>query len=593
MDDGNGTFEGGCAPARRDCGRSQPAEQPREVVAVRRRRLLSLLLVAALLLSGGSALVGGAAAQGPEAPDCSTVGYSQDSNGNYEIESVRELQCIGQSQTGTTLSDDFVQVVNIDASQTTEWNARTGFTPIADGVGESFAGTFDGNGNEISGLRINRTSDDVGLFSVIGDEAGVTDVALVNVSVSGSETVGGVAGQNNGAILRASVSGAVAGQKRVGGITGENDGIIEQASAISEVGGESQVGGLVGENNGTVRSTYAAGPVAGLSETGGLVGLNTGLVEESYWDVSASGQNSSDGGTGLSTDEMRGSSATENMAAFDFENVWEVGSSDEYPQLRPPTGDEDATLSDYVAAAQEDKSVFETLTMVDFAIGGGSGIVMTIALYVLASRSRRGEDLLEDDATGDDSSGTVGDASEQTGAGTAQTPAARLDDQLDRLKRKIQAAKVPYEKEKYGRALDLCDEALFIAEDALDTAHAEVPGRVDDVEALQKKATSLRERVRKQWLEEQQTTSRDVDILDSSPSQTDTNPADSEESRVDIPPADSEESRVDSQPQPDDEPPVGEPAHSPEPAVDEDLIGDSDESEDIEWLDPDEESDDS
>jgi hypothetical protein len=413
------------------------------------------------------------------------------------------------------------------------------------------------------------------------------------VSVSGSETVGGVAGQNNGAILRASVSGAVAGQKRVGGITGENDGIVEQASAISEVGGESQVGGLVGENNGTVRSTYAAGPVAGLSETGGLVGLNTGLVEESYWDVSASGQNSSDGGTGLSTDEMRGSSATENMGAFDFENVWEVGSSDEYPQLRPPTGDEDATLSDYVAAAQEDKSVLETLTMVDFAIGGGSGIVMTIALYVLASRSRRGEDLLEDDATGDDSSGTVGDASEQTGAGTAQTPAARLDDQLDRLKRKIQAAKVPYEKEKYGRALDLCDEALFIAEDALDTAHAEVPGRVDDVEALQEKATSLRERVRKQWLEEQQTTSRDVDILDSSPSQTDTNPADSEESRVDIPPADSEDSRVDSQPQPDDESPVGEPAHSPEPAVDEDLIGDSDESEDIEWLDPDEESDDS
>jgi hypothetical protein len=402
----------------------------------------------------------------------------------------------------------------------------------------------------------------------------VTDVSLVDVSVAGTDDVGAVAGRTEGTILRASVRGAVAGQARVGGVTGSNDGTIELSHATSEIGGQSQVGGLVGENNGTVRSTYAAGPVNGLEESGGLVGANTGVVEASYWDMEATGQEASAGGTGLTTAAMTGGNAPGSMEAFDFQTSWEVGASEEYPQLRPSASSDGPTLSDYRSVG--DKSTLETLTMVDFALGGGSGVVMTIALYLLASRSRHGDMPVETGQT-DDSAGDTDDTPEQTGAGAsgqATSAGSGLDDRLDELKRKIQAARVPYEKEKYERALDLCDEAIFIAEDALDTAHAEAPARVDDVEALHDKATSLRETIWEEWREEQQqTTGGGAQILE-------------EDWQTD---GESGDQGTESQPRGENEP-ASQPGYGGDSPVEEDLVDDPGGSESIEWDEPDEES---
>jgi hypothetical protein len=541
------------------------------VVAVRRRQAGVVLFVATLLLLGGSALTGSVAAQTATAPDCSTVEYSQDANGNYEVETASELQCIGQGSTDTTLADDFVQIADIDVSETAEWNDGAGFIPI--GAGTPFTGTFDGDGNDITGLTIDRESS-VGLFGVLGPQGGVTDVSLVDVSVAGTDDVGAVAGRTEGTILRASVRGAVAGQARVGGVTGSNDGTIELSHATSEIGGQSQVGGLVGENNGTVRSTYAAGPVNGLEESGGLVGANTGVVEASYWDMEATGQEASAGGTGLTTAAMTGGNAPGSMEAFDFQTSWEVGASEEYPQLRPSASSDGPTLSDYRSVG--DKSTLETLTMVDFALGGGSGVVMTIALYLLASRSRHGDMPVETGQT-DDSAGDTDDTPEQTGAGAsgqATSAGSGLDDRLDELKRKIQAARVPYEKEKYERALDLCDEAIFIAEDALDTAHAEAPARVDDVEALHDKATSLRETIWEEWREEQQqTTGGGAQILE-------------EDWQTD---GESGDQGTESQPRGENEP-ASQPGYGGDSPVEEDLVDDPGGSESIEWDEPDEES---
>ena len=554
---------------------------------MRRRQLGTLLFAVALLVLGSAVLAGTASAQAQRAPDCVGVGYPENDEEAYEVRSVTQLQCIGQVGTGTTLADDFVQVGDINASGTAEWNNGAGFVPI--GAGTPFTGTFNGNGNEITGLTINRESDKVGLFGVIGENGGVTNSSLVNVSISGTDEVGGVAGEAEGTILRTAVTGAVAGQGRVGGVAGENGGRIEQSYAIAEIGGRARIGGLVGENDETVRTTYAAGAVSGLQTqtTGGLVGSNNGRVEESYWDTVASDQDSSNGGTGLTTAEMTGDAARDSMSAFDFRTTWEV--SDSYPQLRPPSGDEAVQLSDYRESG-DDTNPLTTLTMVDFAIGGGSGIVMTIALYVLASRSRREERRVERE-TPDDSFDGFGDAPQQASSGTrgqSSSPESNLDDRLDKLKRKIRAARVPYEKEKYERALDLCDDAIFIAEGALDTAREEAPDRVDDVEALHDKATSLRETVWEQWQETQETTGRGAEFFEELQSGTRDS---TDQSRADDQPQAGEDGPADwgggGEPPRDENEPAG-PEHGGQPPIDEDVIEDPEESEDIEWHKPDE-----
>ena len=50
-----------------------------------------------------------------------------------------------------------------------------------------FAGKFEGNGFTISNLKIDRsvTNDYVGLFSIVGQEAEITNVGLLDVDITG------------------------------------------------------------------------------------------------------------------------------------------------------------------------------------------------------------------------------------------------------------------------------------------------------------------------------------------------------------------------------------------------------------------------
>ncbi len=74
---------------------------------------------------------------------------------------------------------------DIDATETSNWNAGNGFAPI--GISSPFTGTFNGNGFTISNLFINLpTTNDVGLF---GYSLGATieNVGLVNANVTGTK----------------------------------------------------------------------------------------------------------------------------------------------------------------------------------------------------------------------------------------------------------------------------------------------------------------------------------------------------------------------------------------------------------------------
>ena len=97
------------------------------------------------------------------------------------------------------------------------------------GVGMFFNGTFDGQGYTISGTRIHRTADNVGLFGAIGSGGTVKNVTLTDARITGGNSTGGIAGSNTGTIKNCIVVGTTIIKEyrdHYGVIVGMNSGII-------------------------------------------------------------------------------------------------------------------------------------------------------------------------------------------------------------------------------------------------------------------------------------------------------------------------------------------------------------------------------
>lgn len=212
----------------------------------------------------------------------------------YQISTVEQLQEVANYPDAS-----FIQMNNIDASETSGWNNGSGFDPIGDEF-EPFKGNFDGNGFEISGLFINRpSSDHIGLFGNVED-AVITDVSLQDISINGDDFVGGLAGIiNNTEITGAFASGTVNGDQYVGGLVGQNLGAILNSYSLVEVTGNEDTGGLVGRNASEIFRSFAQGSVSGVESTGGLVGFNRGSIEESFSTGSVNGTSNAGGFVGL------------------------------------------------------------------------------------------------------------------------------------------------------------------------------------------------------------------------------------------------------------------------------------------------------
>jgi hypothetical protein len=355
------------------------------------RKLLVGVFVILLLAAG---VVWFAGTPPPDAPDCSTVSYDGDGTeaNPYEVSNVEQLQCINEQG----LDANYVQVSDIDTSETSSWNSNRGFDPIST-FNRGFNGTFDGQRYNITDLMTYRR--EAGLFHRVSEGGKVTNVSLVNAeiitSAGGERSIagtlvalnmgtvsdshatgtvnkrgvggspnrqGGLVGHNFGTIERSHTSVSVDGDDtRMGGLVGLNSGIINNSYAAGPVNGSNGAGGLVGINRGAIDNSYATGSVSGSVDVGGLVGRNvggtvtesyaTGLTEgvgrlgglvgtkekggtanESYWDIETTGQSTSAGGTGLNTSEMTGSAARGNMTGFDFTSTWETVRGD-YPVL--------------------------------------------------------------------------------------------------------------------------------------------------------------------------------------------------------------------------------------------------------------------
>ncbi len=156
-----------------------------------------------------------------------------------------------------------------------------------------FTGTFDGGGHTVT-LAINTPTDNyVGLFSKLGNNATVKNLAVTG-SVSGKEYAAGIAGENaNGTISSCKNTAAISASGRyVGGIVGKNSGNINSSYNMGRISSERSrsgvnLGGIVGFSSGTVTNCYNIGiilPTSTTSNFAAIAGwLNGGIVTDSYY----------------------------------------------------------------------------------------------------------------------------------------------------------------------------------------------------------------------------------------------------------------------------------------------------------------------
>ena len=169
--------------------------------------------------------------------------------------------------------------------------ALTGtWTPVgstATYVGDFFAGTFDGCGHTISGLNVQGSKVNQGLF------AAINKATIRNLNVSGTVScgtknyVGGIVGKvQAGTIENCSFSGSVTGGYTggiAGGLNGNNVTISGCANLAAVTG--TTAGGILGywKNTAAIRDCYNTGSVTGSAKAGGIVGqLQKGSIENCY-----------------------------------------------------------------------------------------------------------------------------------------------------------------------------------------------------------------------------------------------------------------------------------------------------------------------
>ncbi len=242
------------------------------------------------------------------------------------ITNCTQLQAMNEN-----LSAHYKIGININCSDTINWNGGAGFSPV--GYGDvwdapyiPFTGLLDGNEKNITGLYINRSSlTDVGLFGSMKN-AVIRNVHLREVNITGKTYVGTLGGwAENTVITNCSSTGVLSVTSNGGGLVGRIEGtsiydsysmvdvfaddtggglvglcghlgqdIIERCFATGNVTSPgNNTGGLIGHaNTATIINCYATGTVSGSNSVGGLIGGTNGAnIYNSYATGNVSGNN--------------------------------------------------------------------------------------------------------------------------------------------------------------------------------------------------------------------------------------------------------------------------------------------------------------
>lgn len=175
---------------------------------------------------------------------CLPVTQADAAGNTIHISSEAELRDLAASCALDTWSRDKNVVLDSDLTL-----ADPSFLPIP-----TFGGSFDGQGHTIHNVSITDSLSPAGLFGVVQAGGSVRSLHVVGtVTPSGDgRSVGGIAGENNGAIEKCSFTGTVSGQVYVGGIaghTGASGSILACETRGAAIGG-SMTGGITGYNEG-------------------------------------------------------------------------------------------------------------------------------------------------------------------------------------------------------------------------------------------------------------------------------------------------------------------------------------------------------
>ena len=302
----------------------------------------------------------------------------------YNVWQLQAIDGVSVSQTGeasvnfelfgdeeSRLNARYRLAMDIDATPTRQWDSEAGFNPI----GGSFGGRFDGRGNVVRGLFIDRADEeDVGLFADITNAGflAVRDLGVEEADIRGERNVGIIAGSVIDAdLLRVWSTGKVYGSDYyVGGVAGffyanESDGKagVRASWSAADVEGKAFVGGLVGQSfevalQNAFSNNWSAGAVRGGKSAAGLVGGSTrtkyvaswtaGAVsgdselaafagrgsaneyENAYWNANTSGVADS-GAVGVVVQTLTADQLVSSLSDFGRSitvNAWDVGDSE-------------------------------------------------------------------------------------------------------------------------------------------------------------------------------------------------------------------------------------------------------------------------
>ncbi len=222
--------------------------------------------------------------------------YDKDAEYAVEVKTADELY--------KALEKDDDVILTADIALPDNWTpAGNGTRSGASFTGDSYAGTFNGNGKTISNVKNS-------LFGVVtGTVKNVKLEAAINNTES--DSVGAVAGiLAGGTVSDVTVNGSVQGEEAVGGIVGRvlAEGTVSNCTnnaTVESTSGSDAAGGIVGKayytvagkemnitgckNTGTVKGKYAAGGIVGFSAANVKNCENNGTIEMSGSGASAVG----------------------------------------------------------------------------------------------------------------------------------------------------------------------------------------------------------------------------------------------------------------------------------------------------------------
>ena len=193
----------------------------------------------------------------------------------YVVRTIAELQLVHEY-----MFCNYVLNNDIDLS-------GVSFSPI--GSSTSFSSTFEGNNHQIKNWTYaSHDGTDAGFFANMSGT--VQDLALVNVNVSGTGYVGGLAAEASGTLTNDFTSGTVTSTgDSAGGLAANSYATVTSCGSSATVSSTNESGGLIGfQSSYGISNSFASGDVTSTgtdsnSAAGGLIGYSQfSGVEASY-----------------------------------------------------------------------------------------------------------------------------------------------------------------------------------------------------------------------------------------------------------------------------------------------------------------------